>query len=183
MAVTSVKDTTTPPPAQYQDPIPDGGLQPPDTGLKALSSSKFHFDPATVEMENFRGMSYQDLLNSVKDADDNVGDSNEWEQIATKIASSTQDFQDALTKLEDAGDWQGQTHDAMIANVRQSFAQPQAASHGRMCCPSWRMPLVRLFFRPSRASPDSNPTTKIRYPTFRIPLTTSTMTSTHMRNR
>jgi len=122
------KNLPTPP--QYQDPIPDGDVPQGPPSLQVPDGSDQEFNPATVVLENFRGASYNELLNSFADADDNIGDSGSWVQIATNIDGLTLDFQDALSKLEDAEDWQGQTHDAMIANVRQSFAQPNAAASG-----------------------------------------------------
>ena len=34
-------------------------------------------------------------------------------------------FKQQMTTLDDRGDWKGKTHDAAMANLNQSFAEPR----------------------------------------------------------
>jgi hypothetical protein len=116
------------PPKTYHDPLPDGPL--PGLDLSSLDNKKYPYDPAHVSVESFRGRSYTDLLNSVRDANVSASACLALDSIGEKIRTSTQDFSEALKGLEGEGDWKGKTHAAMIANVRKSFAHIKAAANG-----------------------------------------------------
>ncbi|WP_156748706.1 hypothetical protein, partial [Mycobacterium sp. 1482292.6] len=86
----------------------------------------------SVPIEDFMQMSYLQLMADFVHADsilDN-GNGNAWRATSYNITSATDAFNDALRKQEDLNQWQGQTHDAAIANITQSLAEPAAMGAG-----------------------------------------------------
>ncbi len=88
-------------------------------------------NPATVVIEDFDSVTYYDMHMTLYAATNvDGGHSAAWKAIASNIVDALNDFQQGLATQEAAKEWQGKTHDAAIANLQQSLAEPTTQAAG-----------------------------------------------------
>jgi hypothetical protein len=126
------KKTKPLPPPQYSTPVHPEDVHEQNTRAKELDGFNAGKAPATVTMEDFANESYVHALESLAGADQWVGlvHSGFWQDLSGRMLDAIRNFRQGLAALEEAKGWQGNTHDAAIANLTQSLAEPEAAAQG-----------------------------------------------------
>ena len=101
-----------------------------DTRAKGLDPQAK--SPASVILENPDGATFDSMSSMFANASDFVGSdqSQRWQDIGTAMLTAITTFKQDITTLDDKGDWKGKTHDAAMANLTQSLAEPQALVDG-----------------------------------------------------
>ena len=114
------------------DPRHGGGNNKPDATLGDLDANGAKVDAAPVVLENFDGMSYEDVYNRMSGVSENIapGYDDTLRGVAQQIVSGMTDMQDRLATLESDGGWKGKTHDAAMSNLQNSYGVPDELRRG-----------------------------------------------------
>jgi hypothetical protein len=115
-----------------------GGRNTPDRNASTLdvsSDARSHgvfYEPATVAMENFRGMSFDAISAALLDVSENIspGHADGWREVSRGILDDLNDFRRRISANEEVGGWRGDTHDAAMRNLELSYARPEIMARG-----------------------------------------------------
>jgi hypothetical protein len=112
-------------------PLTDKDVAAPDTVTSEFQNITATADPAPVVIENFSGVTFEDMLNAfayVNQVDN--GESGRWQKNADDLVNAARNFGDQLSALETSKEWQGKTSSAAVGNIKNSLATPNALSQG-----------------------------------------------------
>jgi hypothetical protein len=132
--INSGKDPVNTPGANFGilESLTNSDVQKFDISSEVQSITGTTQNPASVAVEDFSGVSFENMLNDFQPASGTLdnGNGGAWQQIAASIIDASDTFQESLAAQEAQKDWVGKTHDAAIANITQSLPDLATTAEG-----------------------------------------------------
>ena len=132
--INSGKDPVNTPGANFGilESLTNSDVQKFDISSEVQSITGTTQNPASVAVEDFSGVTFENMLNDFEPASGTLdnGNGGAWQQIAASIIDASDAFQESLAAQEAQKDWVGKTHDAAIANITQSLPDLATTAEG-----------------------------------------------------